>query len=156
MKCIQGWTNTYSWDSSIVNMVPLLQQFHITKHRLKLEYRVVGNVNPKWREWQKNIEVKIHPWRDAMGCSRDTAKCSVPQSKRFWEHPWHCSPRIWDVPNVLPCKDQAVLLHRAKNTRCSSLHQTAARLEDFLKILLPRKDLSPFSWDPVCKSISVP
>lgn len=35
---------------STVNVVPLLQHFHITKHRMKLEYRVVGNVNPKWRE----------------------------------------------------------------------------------------------------------
>lgn len=63
---------------SAVNVVPLLQHFHITKQRLKLEYKVVGNVNPKWREWQKNVTIKIHPWRDAMGCSWDTAKCSVP------------------------------------------------------------------------------
>lgn len=64
--------------------------------------------------------------------------------------------RTGDVPDVLPCKDQATPLHRVKNTRCSSLHQTVARLEDFLKILLlPWKALSPFSWDPVWKSISV-
>lgn len=55
--------------------------------------------------------------------------------------------RIWDVPDVLPWKDQPILLHRVQNSR---------RLEDFLKILLPWKALSPFSWDPVWKSISVP
>lgn len=30
---------------SDVNVAPMLQQLHATKHRLKLEYRVVGNTN---------------------------------------------------------------------------------------------------------------
>lgn len=51
--------------------------------------------------------------------------------------------RIWDVPDALPCKDQAILLHRVKNTRCSSLHQTAARLKDFLKDTPPLESSSP-------------
>lgn len=33
--------------------------------------------------------------------------------------------RTWDVPDVLPCSDETILLHRVKNTRCSSLHQPA-------------------------------
>lgn len=64
--------------------------------------------------------------------------------------------RTWDVPDVLPCSDETILLHRVKNTRCSSLHQPAARLEDFLKILLPWKAFSIFLGSCLEKHLSAP